>query len=157
MVGLAESLRNELILYGIDVHLFLPATIFSPGFENEQRLKPDITKKIEGPDEGLTPEQVAAQLIKGTLRLFSHSPRCAKCSRIWVEEWYWWFLVFCFLRLKKIGLERNDFYITYEPVGHMFRNSRGITPRNNILFDSFWSLVGTVRLSFSLSDSNQLK
>lgn len=63
--GLAESLRNELILYGIDVHLFLPATIFSPGFENEQRLKPDITKKIEGPDEGLTPDQVAAQLIKG--------------------------------------------------------------------------------------------
>ncbi|GAA5847635.1 hypothetical protein JCM5353_004165 [Sporobolomyces roseus] len=106
--GLAESLRNELILYGIDVHLFLPATIFSPGFENEQRLKPDITKKIEGPDEGLTPDQVAAQLIK--------------------------------------GLERNDFYITYEPVGHMFRNSRGITPRNNILFDSFWSLVGTIAL-----------
>lgn len=63
--GLAESLRNELILYGIDVHLFLPATIFSPGFENEQKLKPDITKKIEGPDEGLTPDQVAKELIKG--------------------------------------------------------------------------------------------
>ncbi|GAA6015353.1 hypothetical protein JCM11491_000396, partial [Sporobolomyces phaffii] len=106
--GLAESLRNELILYGIDVHLFLPATIFSPGFENEQKLKPDITKKIEGPDEGLTPDQVAKELIK--------------------------------------GLERDDFYITYEPVGHMFRNSRGITPRNNLLIDSFWSLVGTVAL-----------
>jgi len=155
MVGLAESLRNELILYGIDVHLFLPATIFSPGFENEQRLKPDITKKIEGPDEGLTPDQVAAQLIKGTLRLFFHSHRCVKCSRVWVEVRYLWFLVL-FLR-SRIGLERNDFYITYEPVGHMFRNSRGITPRNNILFDSFWSLVGTVRLSFTFSDSDQLK
>ncbi|GAA5881087.1 hypothetical protein JCM16303_004671 [Sporobolomyces ruberrimus] len=106
--GLAESLRNELILYGIDVHLFLPATIFSPGFENEQKLKPEITKKIEGPDEGLTPDQVARELIK--------------------------------------GLERNDFYITYEPVGNMFRNSRGITPRNNFLIDSFWSLVGTIAL-----------
>ncbi|GAA5969035.1 hypothetical protein JCM3765_005273 [Sporobolomyces pararoseus] len=106
--GLAESLRNELILYGIDVHLFLPATIFSPGFENEQKLKPEITKKIEGPDEGLTPDQVAKELIK--------------------------------------GLERNDFYITYEPVGNMFRNSRGITPRNNFLIDSFWSLIGTIAL-----------
>lgn len=47
------------------------------------------------------------------------------------------------------GLERNDFYITYEPVGHMFRNSRGITPRNNFLLDSFWSLAGTVSLSRS--------
>lgn len=42
------------------------------------------------------------------------------------------------------GLEREDFYITYEPVGHMLRNSRAITPRNNLLFDAFWSLAGTV-------------
>ncbi|BGP41888.1 3-dehydrosphinganine reductase [Rhodotorula kratochvilovae] len=104
--GLAEALRNELLLYGIDVHLFLPATIFSPGFENEQRLKPEITKKIEGPDEGLKPDDVARELIK--------------------------------------GLERGDFYITYEPVGHMLRSSRGITPRNNVLLDSFWGLIGTI-------------
>ncbi|KAL7339362.1 oxidoreductase [Rhodotorula toruloides] len=104
--GLAEALRNELQLYGISVHLFLPATIFSPGFENEQRLKPEITKKIEGPDEGMKPDAVAKELIK--------------------------------------GVERGDFYLTYEPVGHMLRNSRGITPRNNVLFDSFWALVGTI-------------
>jgi len=71
--GLAEALRNELLLYGISVHLFLPATILSPGFENEQRLKPALTKKIEGPDEGLSPDAVAKELIKGTssLRLSS--------------------------------------------------------------------------------------
>lgn len=63
--GLAESLRNELQLYGISVHLFLPATIFSPGFEKEQELKPEICKKIEGPDEGMSPEQVAAHMIRG--------------------------------------------------------------------------------------------
>ncbi|TNY21263.1 hypothetical protein DMC30DRAFT_416192 [Rhodotorula diobovata] len=105
--GLAEALRNELLLYGISVHLFLPATIFSPGFENEQRLKPEITKKIEGPDEGLQPDAVARELIK--------------------------------------GLERGDFYITYEPVGHMLRNSRAITPRNNnVVLDTLWGLAGTV-------------
>jgi 3-dehydrosphinganine reductase len=65
--GLADALRNELQLYGISVHLFLPATIFSPGFENEQKLKPEICRKIEGPDEGMTPEQVAAHLIRGEL------------------------------------------------------------------------------------------
>lgn len=63
--GLAESLRNELLLYNISVHLFLPATIFSPGFKKEQELKPKITKKVEGPDEGVTPEVAAAYLIKG--------------------------------------------------------------------------------------------
>ncbi|GAA6050630.1 hypothetical protein JCM3770_001497 [Rhodotorula araucariae] len=104
--GLAEALRNELLLYGISVHLFLPATIFSPGFENEQRLKPEITKKIEGPDEGLQPDAVAKALIK--------------------------------------GLERGDYYITYEPIGHMLRNSRAITPRNSVLFDTFWGLAGTI-------------
>lgn len=63
--GLAESLRNELLLYNISVHLFLPATIFSPGFVNEQALKPEITKAVEGPDEGVTPEVAASYLIKG--------------------------------------------------------------------------------------------
>ncbi|BGP56917.1 hypothetical protein JCM8202_000872 [Rhodotorula sphaerocarpa] len=104
--GLAEALRNELQLYGISVHLFLPATIHSPGFENEQRLKPEVTKRIEGPDEGMSPDDVAREMLR--------------------------------------GLEREDFYITYEPVGHMLRNSRAITPRNNLLFDAFWSLAGTI-------------
>ncbi|GAA6037331.1 hypothetical protein JCM8097_008515 [Rhodosporidiobolus ruineniae] len=104
--GLAEALRNELLLYGISVHLFLPATIFSPGFESEMKTKPDITKRIEGPDEGMTPEGCARELIK--------------------------------------GLDRNDFYITYEFVGHTLRNSRGITPRNNVVLDTISGLIGTV-------------
>jgi 3-dehydrosphinganine reductase len=43
-----------------------------------------------------------------------------------------------------IGLERNQFYMTYEPVGHMLKNSRGITPKNNILLDTFWGIAGSV-------------
>ncbi|SCV73776.1 BQ2448_6206 [Microbotryum intermedium] len=107
-LGLAESLRNELQIYGISVHLFLPATILSPGFAEEEKLKPAITRRIEGPDEGQTPEAVAAHMVR--------------------------------------GLERNDFYITYEPVGNMLRNSRGITPRNNVLADTLWGIAGTVVL-----------
>lgn len=106
--GLADSLRNELLLYGISVHLFLPATIYSPGFDREQQLKPELCKAIEGPDEGFTPEKVAQALIK--------------------------------------GLERNEFYITYEPVGNMIRNSRGIVPRNSFFFDTLWGVAGTIGL-----------
>ena len=48
------------------------------------------------------------------------------------------------------GLERNDFYITYEAVGHMLRNSRGIVPRNNLFLDTFWGIAGTVSHFFLL-------
>ncbi|PWN48133.1 NAD(P)-binding protein [Violaceomyces palustris] len=63
--GLAESLRSELQLYGISVHAYFPATILSPGFEEENKTKPKITKQIEGVDEGLTPEVCAKGLLKG--------------------------------------------------------------------------------------------
>ncbi|SPO28720.1 related to 3-ketosphinganine reductase [Ustilago trichophora] len=66
--GLAESLRSELILYGISVHAYFPATILSPGFDEENKTKPKITLEIEGTDEGLTPAQCAKGLIKGVER-----------------------------------------------------------------------------------------
>lgn len=67
--GLAESLRSELLLYGISVHCYFPGTILSPGYEVENRTKPDLTKKLEGPPEdGLTPEQCARGLLKGLQR-----------------------------------------------------------------------------------------
>lgn len=33
----------------------------------------------------------------------------------------------------------------------MLRNSAAVVPGNNRLFDAFWGLIGTVRLSFLLS------
>jgi len=63
--GLAESLRSELMLYGIDVHICFPATIFSPGYDEENKTKPKVTLKIEEGDDGATPEHVAASLLKG--------------------------------------------------------------------------------------------
>ncbi|GJN92871.1 hypothetical protein Rhopal_005911-T1 [Rhodotorula paludigena] len=104
--GLAEALRNELMLYGISVHLFAPATIHSPGFDREQQVKPEVTKKIEGVDEGNSPDYVAKQMIK--------------------------------------GVERGDFAITYELVGNALRNSRGITPRNNLHLEFLYAFIGTL-------------
>jgi len=63
--GLADSLRSELAIYGINVHLYMPAGILSPGYEVEQRTKPQITKDIEEDDTPITPEKAAALLIRG--------------------------------------------------------------------------------------------
>lgn len=63
--GLAETLRVEMLMYDIGVHCYFPATIHSPGFDEEQKCKPELTKNIEGPDEGLSPEEAARRLIKG--------------------------------------------------------------------------------------------
>ncbi|KAI6039569.1 hypothetical protein EDC04DRAFT_3006968 [Pisolithus marmoratus] len=66
--GLAESLRSELLLYGIDVHIFFPPTMYTPGFDEENKTKPSITRKIESTDEGLTAERAAPGLLTGVQR-----------------------------------------------------------------------------------------
>ncbi|KAI9001062.1 oxidoreductase [Trametes punicea] len=63
--GLAEALHSELILYGIDVHIALPGTIFSPGLEKENLVKPKITLKLEETDGGSTPEEIAERVFDG--------------------------------------------------------------------------------------------
>lgn len=63
--GLAEGLRAEMQLYGISVHCYFPGTIYTPGYELENKTKPALTAKIEGAADGLTPEECADKLIKG--------------------------------------------------------------------------------------------
>jgi len=53
------------MLYGINVHICFPATIFSPGYEEENKTKPEVTLKIEEGDDGATPEHVAESLLQG--------------------------------------------------------------------------------------------
>jgi 3-dehydrosphinganine reductase len=53
------------MLYGIDTHIFFPPTMYTPGFEEENKTKPSITRKIESTDEGLTAPQAAAGLLAG--------------------------------------------------------------------------------------------
>ena len=53
------------MLYGIDVHIGFPCTIYSPGYEEENRLKPKITLKIEESDVGAHPKAIASNLLKG--------------------------------------------------------------------------------------------
>ncbi|CAH0480855.1 unnamed protein product [Peronospora belbahrii] len=63
--GLAESLRNELQLFGIRVSIFYPGNIDTPGYVEENRTKPPETKIIEGVSIPLHSDKVAQQLING--------------------------------------------------------------------------------------------
>ncbi|KAH7882640.1 hypothetical protein F5I97DRAFT_1907035 [Phlebopus sp. FC_14] len=70
--GLAEALRSELLLYGIDMHIFFPPTMYTPGFDEENKTKPAITRMIESTDEGLTAEKAAEGLLAGVERGHFH-------------------------------------------------------------------------------------
>jgi len=63
--GLADTLHSELLLYNIDVHIYFPATMYTPGYDEENKTKPEIVRKIESADEGVTPDQAAQALYKG--------------------------------------------------------------------------------------------
>ncbi|PCH41091.1 oxidoreductase [Wolfiporia cocos MD-104 SS10] len=109
--GLAEALHSEFTLYGIDVHICFPGTIYTPGYEEENRIKPKVTLKIEESDSGATPEVVAEGLL--------------------------------------CGVQNGDFHITYDFIGNVFRASTaGSTPRNNMLLDCLYGLIGFIALPF---------
>lgn len=65
LAGLADTLRSEMMLYGVDVHIFFPNTMYTAGYDEENKTKPDIVKKIEEGDGGVTAEQAAVSLFKG--------------------------------------------------------------------------------------------
>ncbi|KAG5637155.1 hypothetical protein H0H81_005599 [Sphagnurus paluster] len=73
--GLADTLHSELMLYGIDVHIFFPPTMFTAGYDAENETKPQIVREIESTDDGLTADQAALALLKGTVAPPSTVPK----------------------------------------------------------------------------------
>jgi len=63
--SLADSLRQECLLYGIRIACACPATIKTPGFQEENKTKPEITRTLEGPDAGQDPDVVARKILQG--------------------------------------------------------------------------------------------
>eukprot|EP00002_Diphylleia_rotans_P040134 TRINITY_DN945_c0_g1_i1.p1 TRINITY_DN945_c0_g1~~TRINITY_DN945_c0_g1_i1.p1 ORF type:complete len:343 (-),score=83.18 TRINITY_DN945_c0_g1_i1:80-1108(-) len=63
--GLADCLRNELRLYGIQVRIFFPSAMKTPGYEREEQIKPEETKKIESLDPVFSEEDSAKTLLSG--------------------------------------------------------------------------------------------
>lgn len=52
----------------VKVHIVFPMGMTSPGFENEQKLKPELTHIMEEADKPQLPEEVASIAIKGLER-----------------------------------------------------------------------------------------
>ena len=73
MTGLADSLRSEVLLYqkthDLKIHLYTPAGILSPGYDEEEKTKPAVTKKIEEGDEPISPEKCVEVLLSGESRM----------------------------------------------------------------------------------------
>jgi len=70
--GLADTLRSELQVYGTEVQLYVPPTLYTQHLENENKTKPKITLKIEERDGGLQPEVAAKHMLEGIVRGDAH-------------------------------------------------------------------------------------
>ncbi|KAJ6612283.1 oxidoreductase [Mycena sp. CBHHK59/15] len=70
--GLADTLQSEFMLYDIDIHIFFPPTMFTPGFDEENKTKPQIVRDIESTDDGMTSDAAAQALFNGVQRGYTH-------------------------------------------------------------------------------------
>lgn len=66
--ALADVVQLELAPYNVNVHLYLPGTIETPGYEEENKMKHDITKAVEGTADKVSAEQAAVILLNGIAR-----------------------------------------------------------------------------------------
>jgi short-subunit dehydrogenase len=65
MIGFSEAVRSELKGYGIRVSVLCPPDTDTPGFELENRTKPEETKAISGTVKLMDPDDVARALLRG--------------------------------------------------------------------------------------------
>lgn len=110
MRSLADTLRSELNLYNgarirdpvngpaaeIKVHCVCPGTITSPGHEEEQKTKHEVTKILEKDDPAQTEDEVAAAAVKGlekggyliTTQLLGHAMRVSAQGSSPRSSWF---------------------------------------------------------------------
>lgn len=63
----ADCLRHELVRSNVHVSVFLPGSFDSPGYEQEEKIKPKITKKVEEMDQVISASKCAKLLLDGVL------------------------------------------------------------------------------------------
>ncbi|TXT60112.1 MAG: hypothetical protein BAJALOKI1v1_1310004 [Promethearchaeota archaeon] len=68
IVGLAETLKNELSPYNIDISVVFPPDTDTATFERENRMKPEECKLISERAGLLQPEEVVEPLIEGIIK-----------------------------------------------------------------------------------------
>lgn len=68
VIGFSEALRREVRPYGIEVRVLCPPNTLTPGFDAENQHKPAEVLAAEESVATLTPEQVAAALMRALRR-----------------------------------------------------------------------------------------
>lgn len=63
--GFTDVIRSELKIKNIHVSIVYPPNTDTPGFINENKIKPALTKKIEGSANLVSPARVADEILKG--------------------------------------------------------------------------------------------
>jgi hypothetical protein len=66
--------------------------MYTPGYEDENKTKPELVLKIEESDPGLTPEKAAAGLYEGAVLVHSHfngvtKSRVLRCSEVRIPHY----------------------------------------------------------------------
>ncbi|KAF2771784.1 3-ketodihydrosphingosine reductase, Tsc10 [Teratosphaeria nubilosa] len=108
--SLADTLRSELNLYNgyrrahpdtgpqadVKIHCVAPGTITSPGHEQEQEVKHEVTKRLEESDPAQTEDEVASAAVKGlesggyliTTQLLGHAMRAGMLGGSPRNNWF---------------------------------------------------------------------
>lgn len=68
IIGFSEALRSELKRYNIQVSVLCPPDTETPGFEVENRTKPEETQAVSAAAKLMQPDEVARAMIRGMRR-----------------------------------------------------------------------------------------
>jgi len=97
VVGLSESLRQDLLPFNIKISVFYPPDTDTPLFHAENKIKPAETKALAGNIKVISPEKAALALLKGiTKGRFTIIPgirsKCIYRMRLWFPSLFRWLL-----------------------------------------------------------------
>ncbi|KAG6863748.1 hypothetical protein C0991_003500 [Blastosporella zonata] len=133
--GLADTLQSELMLYGIDVHIFFPPTMFTPGYDIENQTKPSIVRETESTDDGLTADQAALAMFKGVesgqahitgdliTSLFRSSTRGASPRNSWILDGVYDFVAYIATPVWRASVDKK--VVSHRQEHHEYLRSKG--------------------------------
>ncbi len=68
LIGFFEALRSELKQFNITLSVLCPPDTRTPGFERENKTKPEETKAVSGGAKIMMPDDVAAAYLRGMMK-----------------------------------------------------------------------------------------
>lgn len=84
--GYTECLRQDLLPFGVSVHLCFPPTTKTPGLDKENAIKPPEAWAIEGKSRAFSADDVAKALLQGMSRKRFHIVVGTDSALIWTAQ-----------------------------------------------------------------------